>query len=86
MLRVDFQDIYKISTQNSIRHSKKSSTAETLSMGIMDSLLLSESMSSEQSVSFDDAERRKKARSTSKHRELEVGPLQAMKLRITLDS
>lgn len=55
-------------------------------MGIMDSLLLSESMSSEQSVSFDDAERRKKARSTSKHRELEVGPLQAMKLRITLDS
>ena len=85
MLRVDFQDIYKISTQNSIRHSQKS-TAETLSMGIMDSLLLSESMSSEQSVSFDDAERRKKARSTSKHRELEVGPLQAMKLRITLDS
>ena len=78
MLRVNFQDVYKISTQNSIRHNQKSSTTETLSMGIMDSLLLSESVSSEQSVSFDDAERRKKARSTGKHRELEVGQFQAI--------
>lgn len=72
MLRVSFQDIYKISTQNSIRHSQKSSTPETLSMGIMDSLILSESMSSDQAASFDDAERRRKSRSAVKHRELEV--------------
>lgn len=47
-------------------------------MGIMDSLLLSESVSSEQSTSFDDAERRKRARSSGKHRELEVGEEEAI--------
>lgn len=41
-------------------------------MGIMDSLILSESMSSDQAASFDDAERRRKSRSAVKHRELEV--------------
>ena len=69
MLKVSFRDIYKVSTQNAVKNNQ-TSAPETLSMGIMDSLLLSESRSHE--TSFDDSERRKKARLPTKHRELEV--------------
>lgn len=74
---MNFRDIYKVSTQNAVKNNQ-TSAPETLSMGIMDSLLLSESRSHE--TSFDDSERRKKAHLPTKHRELEVISLSRLHL------
>lgn len=43
---------------------------ETLSVGILDSLFMAET--NQESKSFDDSERREKAKTNQKHRELEV--------------
>ena len=70
------RDIYKISTQHSVRSTSKKSSPATLQVGIMESLFLSSSdtlQGANPAPAFDDVDRRKKARNVTTHRELKVG-------------
>ena len=72
------RDIYKISTQHSVRSAPTKSSPATLQVGIMESLFLSSAdplPGASPSPAFDDVDRHKKARNVTTHRELEVWSL-----------
>lgn len=72
------RDIYKVSTQNSVKCAQQQTSPSTLQVGIMESLFLSSSDAPEapeaptSSPAFDDVDRRQRARNVTSHRELEV--------------
>lgn len=71
MIKFEFKDIIKLATHNNTERSGSDAQPEKLSMGIMDSLKLSDNDFS----AFDDSERRQSCKNAVRHRELQVFPV-----------
>lgn len=71
-ITIKFADVLKITTHKTVSRVPEEAEPETLTRGILDSLALNDLIEDPKPVTFDDSERRQRAKTAQKSRELEV--------------